>query len=160
MTTIVLVTQNALSSQDAQELVALSDRPESMSFFLAVPEQPTSASMTAVLDDWEMDVTAGRGAGAANHPDLQQNPAAIAEHQAEQVLRTSVETLQAAGAAAEGVVTPKHPLESIGDLVAHHKPDEVVVMIRHHRLSEATSSDLAAKIHRKFDVPSLRVKAH
>jgi hypothetical protein len=33
-------------------------------------------------------------------------------------------------------------------------------MIRHHRLSELTASDLAAKIKRHFDVPTLRVKAH
>jgi len=57
-------------------------------------------------------------------------------------------------------VTPAHPLDSIGDLVARHQPDEVVVMIRHHKLSQLTSGDLAAKISRKFDVPALRVKAH
>jgi hypothetical protein len=160
MTTIVLVTQHELSPRDAAELVAMGDDPSATAFYVAVPEEATSASMAALIDDWEMDVTAGRGAGAANQPDLQHNPGAIAEHEAEQVLRASIRALQEAGATAEGVVTPKHPLESIGDLVAHHSPDQVVVMIRHHRLSEATSGDLASKIHRKFGVPSIRVKAH
>ena len=161
MTSIVLVTQHALSPQDATDLVGMGGgSPESTTFHVAVPEQASSASMGAVIDDWEMDVTAGRGSGAANHPDLQENPAAIAEHQAHQVLDASLAALRGEGAVAEGEVTPKHPLESIGDLIAHHKPDEVVVMVRHHRLSEMTSSDLAGKIQRKFDVPTLRVKAH
>jgi hypothetical protein len=161
MTRIVLVTQHALSAKDVQELVALSDGPpESTVFHVAVPEQATSASMGAVMDNWEMDVTAGRGSGATNHPELQESPETLAEHQAHEVLDASLSELRDAGAVASGEVTPKHPLDSVGDMVAHHHPDEVIVMVRHHRLSEMTSSDLAAKIQRKFDVPALRVKAH
>jgi len=147
MTTIVLVTQHALAPQDAKELTTAGGAsPADSTFHVVVPEEATSASMSAVLDDWEMDATAGRGSGVANHPDLQVNPGAVARHQAQEVLDKSLSVLRAAGATATGEVTPGHPLESVGDLVAHHHPDEVVVMIRHHTLSELTSGDLAAKI--------------
>ena len=161
MTSIVLITHYALSARDAQELAAMSQSsPESMTFHVAVPEQASSASINAVIDDWELDVTSGRGSGATNHPELQENPAAVAAHQAHQVLDTSLAALREVGTVADGEVTPAHPLDSIGDMIAHHQPDEVVVMIRHHRLNELTSRDLAAKIRRKFGVASLRVKAH
>jgi hypothetical protein len=161
MTSIVLVTQHALSPQDAKELVATGgDLAAATTVHVAVPEQASAQSMSAVIDDWEMDVTSGRGSGIANHPEGQENPAAIAEHQAQEVLAASLAVLRETGAIAEGEVTPHHPLESIGDIVAHHHPDEVVVMVRHHRLSELTASDLAAKIQRKFGVNTLRVKAH
>ena len=161
MTSIVLITHRALSAKDAQELAAMSPAsPESPTFHVAVPEQASSASINAVIDDWELDVASGRGSGATNHPELQENPAAVAAHEARQVLDTSLVALREVGAVADGEVTPAHPLDSIGDMIAHHEPDEVVVMIRHHRLNELTSSDLAAKIRRKFGVASLRVKAH
>jgi nucleotide-binding universal stress UspA family protein len=161
MSTVVVVTTYPLTAEDASELVEIAGGDAAQAHFqLAVPEEPTSSSMGAVVDDWELGMAAGRGVGAQSLPDTERNPGAIAQHDAEQVLAASVQTLRDAGASAEGVVTPNHPLESIGDMVAHHNPEEVVVMIRHHRLSELTASDLAAKIKRHFDVPTLRVKAH
>jgi len=160
MATIVVVTTHALSATDASDLIELSPDKTSTTFHVAVPKQPTSASMSAVIDDWEMDVASGRGSGAANHPARQENPGAIADHDAQSVLDASLKALRDAGVTADGEVTPQHPLDSIGDIVAHHKPDEVVVMIRHHSLRGAAASDLAAKIKRKFDVDTLRVKAH
>lgn len=156
---IVVVTTHALSAADAGELVGL-DTSGAPQFHVAVPEQPTSASMSAVLDDWEMNVTSGRGSETANRPGQQENPGAIAAHDAQAVLDASLKALRDAGAEADGEVTPHHPLDTIGDIVDHHKPDEVVVMIRHHSLRGATSSDLAARIKRQFDVDTLRVKAH
>lgn len=161
MSTVVVVTTQALSSEDAAELIDVAGgEAADASFYVAVPEEPTSASMDAVLTDWELGVTAGKGAAQAAVPERLENPAAAAEHDAKLVLATSVDALRTAGAQAEGIVTPHHPLDSIGDLVAHHAPDEVVVMVRHRHLSELTASDLAAKIRRNFKVETLRVKAH
>lgn len=161
MSTIVVVTTYPLSAEDAGGLVEIAGGDAgSATFHVAVPEESTSGSMDAVLDDWELGATAGRGVGSRSLAENQTNPGAIARHDAEAVLAASLEVLRNAGASAEGEVTPNHPLESIGDMVAHHKPDEVVVMIRHSHLSSATHRDLAAKIQRKFKVDTLRVKAH
>jgi nucleotide-binding universal stress UspA family protein len=161
MSTVVVVTTHPLTAEDASDLVEIAGGNSAEAHFrLAVPEEPTSSSMGAVVDDWELGMAAGRGVGATSLPEAERNPGAIAQRDAEQVLAASVKALTDTGATADGVVTPNHPLESIGDLVAHHNPDEVVVMIRHHRLSELTASDLAARIKRHFDVPTLRVKAH
>lgn len=158
MDTVVVVTTNPLSPSDASELVTTAGG--SASFYVAVPEQPTSASMDAVVSDWEMGVAAARGGATRAFADQEINPADVARHDAQAVLNASVKALQDAGSTAQGEVTPTHPLESIGDIVAHHHPDEVVVMLRHHHLNEATHNDLASKIKRRFDVDTLRVKAH
>ncbi len=161
MSTVIVVTTHPLTAEDAGGLVDIAGGDAGKAnFYLAVPEEPTAASMDAVMSDWGAGVTAGRGAAQTVTPETMQNPGAIAEHEAEKVLADSIQALTDAGATAEGVVTPTHPLESIGDLVAHHKPDDVVVMVRHHHLSELTASDLAAKIRRHFKVETLRVKAH
>jgi len=160
MSTVIVVTQEPLSAESAVDLVSSAGGAGDAAFYVAVPEQPTSASMDAVINDWELGVAAGRGVGSRTIADNEVNPGAIARHDAAEVLATSLQVLQSAGATADGIVTPNHPLDSIGDLVAHHNPDEVVVMIRHHHLNSVTHTDLAAKIQRKFDIDTLRVRAH
>ncbi|MCZ3387681.1 MAG: hypothetical protein LH645_00835 [Actinomycetia bacterium] len=161
MGTVVVVTTHPLSEADAAELIETSGgNAESTTFHVAVPEEPTSTSMDAVMNDWELGVSAGHGVGSHTIAANELSPGAVARHEAEQVLATSIQMLSAAGAKADGEVTPKHPLDSIGDMVAHHEPDEVVVMVRHRHLNELTHTDLAARIRRQFDVESLRVKAH
>ena len=156
-----MVTTNTLSSEDAVGLVNVAGgTAAATTFHVAVPEQPTSSSVNAVVTDWELGVAAGRGVGSKELPNREVNPGEVARHDAQRVLDESLTALRATGATADGEVTPNHPLDSIGDIVAHHSPDEVVVMMRHHHLSEATHTDLAGKIQRRFDVDSLRVKAH
>lgn len=161
MSTVVVVTTHPLSAEDASDLLTVAGGdPTRATFHVAVPEEATSASMGAVIDDWELGVAAGRGVGKNSIADREVNPGEIARHDAQRVLDESVSALRATGATAAGEVTPDHPLESIGDIAAHHSPDEVVVMIRHRHLSAATHSDLASRIQRKFDVETIRVKAH
>ncbi len=161
MSTVVVVTTHPLTAEDASDLVDIAGgNAAEARFDIAVPEEPTSASMHAVMNDWELGVAAGHGVGARTLASAEENPRAIAQHDAEKVLAASVEALTDAGATADGIVTPTHPLESIGDLVSRHNPDEVVVMVRHRHLSELTASDLAARIRRHFKVETLRVKAH
>ena len=141
-----MVTTNKLSGEDAADLVGVAGgNAAATTFHVAVPEQPTSSSVDAVVNDWELGVAAGRGVGTKTLAEQEMNPGEVARHDAQQVLDQSLATLRATGAAADGEVTPNHPLESIGDIVAHHSPDEVVVMMRHHHLSEATHTDLASK---------------
>lgn len=159
--TVVVVTTHPLSEADAAELIeSTGGAAAAAAFHVAVPEEPTSASMDAVLNDWELGVAAGRGVGSHTIAANEQNPGAVARHEAEQVLATSIQVLTASGAKADGEVTPDHPLDSIGDMVAHFQPDEVVVMVRHRHLNKLTHTDLAAKIGRHFDMETLRVKAH
>jgi len=161
MSTIVVVTTDKLSDEDAVDLVSVAgDNAAATTFHVAVPEQPTSASLDAVVSDWELGAAAGKGVGTRDLASREVNPGEVARHDAQGVLDGSLSALRETGATANGEVTPHHPLDSIGDIVARHSPDEVVVMMRHHHLSEATHTDLASKIQRHFNVESLRVKAH
>lgn len=161
MSTVVVVTTNPLSAEDASGLLDIAGGDAtSTNFHVAVPEQPTSASVDAVINDWELGVAGGRGVGSHTIGDNEVNPGAIARHDAQQVLESSLKILRDTGATVDGEVTPNHPLDSIGDIVAHHHADEVVVMIRHRHLSSATHTDLASKIQREFKVDTIRVKSH
>jgi hypothetical protein len=161
MSTVVVVTTNPLSTEDAADLIGVAGGSASEAhFYLAVPEKATSASLDAVLSDWETDVAGSRGGATRSMAGQEVNPGAVARHDAKEVLDASMKALRDAGANADGEVTPDHPLDSIGDIVAHHDPAEVVVMVRHHHLSEATRSDLASQIRRRFKVETLKVKAH
>ena len=161
MSTVVVVTSNPLTAADASGLVEVAGGdPGSATFHVAVPEEATSASVDAVLNDWELGVAGGRGGTTKLAAEQEVNPGEIARHDAQVVLDASLAALRDAGATADGEVTPVHPLDSIGDIVAHHSPDEVVVMIRHRHLNAATHSDLASKIQRHFKVETIRVKAH
>ncbi|MFL6071078.1 MAG: hypothetical protein ACJ72Y_07315, partial [Actinomycetes bacterium] len=125
MSTVVVVTTNPLSAEDASGLLDVAGgNPGSITFHVAVPEQPTSASVDAVMNDWELGVVGGRGVGRDTIAEHEVNPGAIARRDAQQVLDASLKMLRDTGATADGEITPNHPLESIGDIVAHHQPDE------------------------------------
>jgi hypothetical protein len=159
MGTVVVVTTHALSSQDAAELLDIAGG-DGAQFHVAVPEQASSESMDSVMGDWELAMASGRGAAPVTADQLAEHFGDDAARVASEVLELSLQALRATGATADGEVTPHHPLESIGDIVAHRSPDEVVVMVRHKNLSSATGRDLAGKIQRKFGVDTIRVKAH
>ena len=108
MGTVVVVTTNALSTDDASELLDVAGgEPAAASFHVAVPEHATSASVDAVLNDWEMGVTAGRGGVPKTIADQELNPGEVARHDAQQVLDASLKSLKDTGATATGEVTPR-----------------------------------------------------
>jgi hypothetical protein len=158
MTSAIVVTTHSLSSEDAKGLVDELGGSD-LQIHVAVPESATSESVDQVFNDWELSAASSRGAVQTTGAELTHGFDAP-ERAAKHVLHDSLLALEAQGARADGEVTPHHPLESIGDMVAHHHPDEVIVMIRHHHLNELTASDLAGRIKHKFDVKTLRVKAH
>jgi hypothetical protein len=159
MGTVVVVTTHALSSQDAVDLVDIAGGAGA-EFHVAVPEQASSESMDSVMGDWELAAASARGTAPVTAEPLAEHFGDDVERVASDVLELSLQALRATGAAADGEVTPHHPLDSIGDIVAHRSPDEVVVMVRHKSLNHLTHTDLASKIQRKFGVDTLRVKAH
>jgi len=88
MSTVVVVTTNPLSAEDAAELLTVAGGDAAgATFHVAVPEEATSASMGAVIDDWELGVAAGRGTGSRSIAEGEANPGAVARHDAQQVPR-------------------------------------------------------------------------
>ena len=162
MPRILLVTERPLSDTDVVDLTTIDGaKPSDLSFYVAVPQVPTSASVQGVLDNFEYLDAGARGASEIHHhAELEQNPADATQRNAELILAETVAALTSAGSTADGEITPEHPLETIGDLLDAQPVDEVVVVVSHHKLSGAFHADLAAHVKRSFDVPVLRVKSH
>jgi nucleotide-binding universal stress UspA family protein len=160
-TTVLLVTEQPLSEADVSSVLAAgSASPADVTVLVAVPQHATARSTQSVIDGLEMDVASSRGEKAIHLPEQQTDPASVALADAEQVVTQVVAALTAAGAQATGEVTPRHPLETIGDILEEKKVDDVVVMVQGHHLKGALHGDLAARIQRHFDVPVLRVHTH
>jgi hypothetical protein len=159
-TSILIITEHRLSASDVAEVAEAAASPVGeLSFYVAVPQEATSRSTQSVIDNLELDVAASRGEEAIDLAAQQVDPADVALADAEAVLADVVKALVDAGATATGEVTPNHPLETVGDIVAAQSIDEVVVVVDHHTLAGALHTDLASRIQRKFGVPTLRVHA-
>ena len=159
-TSILIITEHRLSGPDVAEVTsAAGSSPDELSFYVAVPLAATSRSTQSVIDNLELDVAASRGEESIHLAAQQVDPADVALGDAEAVLADVVKSLTEAGATATGEVTPNHPLETVGDIVAAKSIDEVIVVVDHHSLGGALHADLASRIKRKFGVPALRVHA-
>lgn len=158
--TVLVITENPLSAADVAELTAGTGVSLGQRFVVAVPQQATARSTSAVIDDLGMDMAAARGEEFVNVPQVQPDPAEVAYEDAAGVLDAAVAALTGAGFAATGQVTPQHPLETVGDLIQAEDVDEVVVMVRHQGLGAALHTDLAARIERHYATPSLRLHTH
>lgn len=158
-TTVLLVVEQPLSDADVAAITGAHDADAA--FYVAVPQRATAASTASVIDGLELDMVASRGeATAVDLPDSLTDPAAAALGDAEQVLSQVVVALTAAGREASGEVTPRHPLETVGDLIEAKGVDEVTVVVEHQTLGGLLHADLASKIARHFDVPVVKVHAH
>lgn len=158
-TTVLLVVEQPLSDTDVQALVGA--HGADTSYYVAVPQHATAQSTASVIDGLGLDMVASRGeATVVDLPDSAPDPAAAALRGAEDVLTDVVAALTAAGSEADGEVTPRHPLETVGDLIEAKGVDEVTVMVEHRTLGGLLHNDLAAKIARHFDVPVVRVHTH
>ncbi|MCZ3386896.1 MAG: hypothetical protein LH630_08005, partial [Actinomycetia bacterium] len=77
MGTVIVVTTHPLREADATALIETAGGDAAAAtFHVAVPEEPTSASMDAVMSDWELGVAAGRGVGSHTIADNEQSPGA------------------------------------------------------------------------------------
>lgn len=158
--TVLLITEEPLSAADVAELTAGVGAGSGERFVVAVPQHATARSTSSVIDDLGMDIAAARGEDFVNVPELQTDPSAVALEDAEQVLDSVVAALAHAGVEASGQVTPRHPLETVGDLIEAEGVDEVVVTVRHPQLTAALHADLAARIERRYGTPSVRLHSH
>jgi nucleotide-binding universal stress UspA family protein len=159
---VLLITEHPLSVADLAELDQLPPAEAApRSYFVAVPQHAGGDALGAVLDNSDYLAIGGRGTEiAVDHPDLQHSPGQVEEHDAERVLVTVLRSLRDAGHHAQGMVTERHPLHTVHEILGQHPCDEVVVLVRHPGLAGALHHDLAAQLAKQLDVPVLRLKAH
>jgi hypothetical protein len=155
VTASIVLTEQALSAEDAQRLVAL-HAPQAQEFRVLVPADIRRNLLADVLDHLSLlelrqaleAVTPGRGA----HPDDDRV-------QAEQALQASVTQLLAAGASADGRVVAGDPVSVLEKDLADAPADEVIIVTRPHAVEDTFHTDWASRARERLGVPVLHVYA-
>ena len=159
---VLLITEYPLSPADVGDLEELAPtEPGERAYFVAVPLHRGTDALGAVLDNSDYLALGGRGTEVAvDHPDVQHSPGTAEEHDAERTLVSVLRSLREAGHHARGMVTERHPLHSVHEILAEQPCQEVIVVVRHPGLRGVFHHDLAGQLAKQLDVPVLRLKSH
>jgi hypothetical protein len=148
---IVVLTEQALGSDDAARLVALhaEDQPR---YRVLVPADARQSLLADVLDHLSLlelrralDAVRGR---EESHRDS-----------AEKALTASLEQLRAAGAAADGTIVQGDPVAAVAAALAEEPADELVVVTRPHAVEDTFHTDWASRARERLGLPVLHVYA-
>ncbi|HET9657826.1 MAG TPA: hypothetical protein VFP72_20910 [Kineosporiaceae bacterium] len=148
---IVVLTEQALGSDDAARLVGLhaEDHPR---FRVLVPADSRSNLLADVLDHLSLlelrqalEVVRGHGNGDRDS--------------AEKALAVSLEQLQAAGAVAEGRIVGGDPVAAVAAELERDTADELVVVTRPHAVEDTFHTDWASRAREQLGLPVLHVYA-
>lgn len=148
---IVVLTEQALGSDDAARLVGLhaEDHPR---YRIVVPADTRQNLLADVLDHLSLlelrqalDAVRGRDDTTRDS--------------AEKALAASLEHLRAAGADADGSIVQGDPVAAVAAVLAEHPADEVVVVTRPHAVEDTFHTDWASRARERLGVPVLHVYA-
>ena len=148
---IVVLTEQALGSDDAIRLVALhaDDRPR---YRVLVPADARQNLLADVLDHLSLlelrqalDAVRGRDETTRDS--------------AEKALASSVEQLRSAGAVAEGSIVEGDPIAAVAAALADEPADELVVVTRPHAVEDTFHTDWASRARERLGLPVLHVYA-
>jgi len=150
---IVLLTEQALSAGDAARLVALHG-PEGSDYRVLVPQDPHANLLADVLDHLSLlELREALDAvRARRHPERDEYPAG-------ETLDASLQRLREAGAGADGRVVDGDPVVAVADELAERPADEVVVVTRPHAVEDTFHTDWASRAREHLGVPVLHVYA-
>lgn len=154
MFTSVLMIEKALTSADVEFVTTLhGDEPVTFHVLLQ-PRGDQADRLLRAIDD----VALGELDEAVREGEVPEGEDAQAP--AEQALRVSLAALRASGAAAEGRLVERHPLDVLQELVDEVGADEVIVLTDPHLVEEFFHRDWASRARHKVGVPVLKLFAH
>jgi hypothetical protein len=148
---IVVLAERALSSGDAQRLVALHD-PERPSFRVLVPVGASRNVLVAVLDYLSLLEPREAAEAVEGHPEP-------TSQQAADDVETSVAMLKELGVEASGeVVDGGDPLTAV-EAAVREGAEEVIVVTTPHAVEDTLHTNWASEARKRLGVPVLHVYA-
>jgi hypothetical protein len=160
MYNIVILAEQALTAQDAREVVSLhEDIEDSRRYHVLIPS-----------DDAALRTNLGLGLGsggeglatpimAAEGVDIEREQRAIDES-ASAAVQQSVANIEALGLEVTGEFSTGNPVDAVTKVVADKHADEVIVMTLPHAVSELFHLDWTSKTRRRLGVPVLHLLEH
>jgi hypothetical protein len=121
---------------------------------VVVPVGKESGKVLATLDDLAL----GNFKGAEE--DSHDEPLNEAVGEARAVMTATVESFQQAGKQATGELLVGPPVDGLKTIAANHGVDEIIVLTVPHLVEEFFHRDLASRLRKATDLPTLRLMAH
>ena len=159
MPTTMLVVEKTITSHDLEYVVGLhADNVEQglepESYVIVVPVGKENGKVLATLDDLALGNLKGAEEDAHDEP---LNEAVVA---AREVMTATVEAFEKAGKQAAGELLAGPPVPGLKEIAAKYVADEIIVLTVPHLVEEFFHRDLASRLRKATDLPTLRLLAH
>ena len=128
------------------------EAPES--YVVVVPVGKENGKVLATLDDLAL----GNFKGAEQ--DSRDEPMTEAVAEARDAMTATVEAFQKAGKQATGELLAGAPVDGLKQIAARYGVDEIIVLTVPHLVEEFFHRDLASRLRKATDLPTLRLLAH
>jgi hypothetical protein len=148
---IVLLTEQALTTADAERLVRLY-APDAPCYRVLVPADTRRRLLADVLDHLSLLELRQALDAVRGHDDTDRVTATKA-------LDASLTELRAVGSAAEGAVVEGDPVVALQSALDAEPADEVVIVTRPHAVEDTFHTDWASRARERLGVPVLHVYA-
>ena len=159
MPTTMLVVEKTINQHDLEYVVGLhadnvADGMDPESYVVVVPVGKENGKVLATLDDLAL----GNFKGAEE--DSHGEPLNEAVVDARTIMTATVEAFQKAGRQASGELLAGPPVEGLKEIAAKYLVDEIIVLTVPHLVEEFFHRDLASRLRKATDLPTLRLLAH
>lgn len=159
MPTTMLIVEKTINQHDLEYVVGLhADNVEegmaAENYVVVVPVGKENGKVLATLDDLALGNLKGAEEDAHDEP---LNEAVVA---ARAVLVATVQAFEAAGKQATGELLAGAPVAGLKEIAAKYVADEIIVLTVPHLVEEFFHRDLASRLRKATDLPTLRLLAH
>ncbi|ACU76379.1 conserved hypothetical protein [Catenulispora acidiphila DSM 44928] len=159
MPTTMLVVEQTINQHDLEYVVGLhadnvADGMDPESYVVVVPVGKENGKVLATLDDLALGNFKGAEEDSHGEP---LNEAVVA---ARAVMTATVEAFQKAGRQASGELLAGPPVEGLKEIAAKYLAEEIIVLTVPHLVEEFFHRDLASRLRKATDLPTLRLLAH
>jgi hypothetical protein len=157
---VVLLVEQALSRQDAAQVVALHEStPEQVRYHLLLPVEDAAArveSAMGALSSGDTLVASPMVLDQEEMADIQRDLL----DQARSYLKASLTRLQEVGGDVDGEMVTAEPISALAAKVKETSAAEVLILTRPHVVSEFFHLDWTSRARRKLGVPVLHLLEH
>lgn len=159
MPTTLLIVEKTITQHDLDYIVGLhaeneEEGVEPEDYVIVVPVGKEAGKLLAVLDD--IALADFKGADEDTHDE----PAAQAVAEARATMDETVQAFQGAGRQAHGELLAGKPVPGLKEIAAKYGADEIIVLTVPHLVEEFFHRDLASRLRKETDLPTLRLLAH
>ncbi len=159
---VVLLVEQALSEEDARQVIALHEELEvdqQVVYHVLMPVEDAAARVEAAMGSLAAGEVMASPALVMSEVDIAKVRQECVDR-SKQELATTLARLKAAGGVAEGALAHEHPIDALAALVNEVDGREAIILTRPHVVAEFFHVDWTSRARRKIGVPVLHLLEH